>query len=287
MRSGEVEGGVDQRVCLGVLLARHVRELDVLVLGEQLPRPLVVRPKVRLLHPVPAFELTDDQLRIGPDAYAPGGELPGGLERGDQGAVLGHVVRRHPDAFAHGREPGGRIGGRVEHDGADRSRARVAARAAVAVDDELGSWRHGTRMQPQLSQWATVPGGLFRMRSASTDGMDRWHPWHVLPLRRAAPTPRARSPPSSSSISPSTSPNAAPSRSASDSSSPTRAPRVSTSASMASRRSITSSSRSSRPRRWRRSWATSAWSACSSRGEVTSPEYIRRSTSAALSSSDR
>src|SRR2546429_7341717 len=73
MRSGEVEGGVDQRVGLGVLLARHVRELDVLVLGEQLPRPLVVRPKVRLLHPVPAFELTDDQLRIGPDAYAPAG----------------------------------------------------------------------------------------------------------------------------------------------------------------------------------------------------------------------
>src|SRR5206468_1478458 len=193
MRSGEVEGGVDQRVRLGVLLSGHVRELHVLVLGEQVPRSLVVRPKVRLLHPVPAFELANEQLRISPYPDAPGGELPGRLEGGDESAVLGHVVRGHTDAFAHGREPGGRIGGRVEHDGADRSRARVAARAAVAVDDELGPWRHGTRMQPQLSQWATVPGGLFRMRSASTDGMDRWHPWHVLPFRRAAPMPRARS----------------------------------------------------------------------------------------------
>ena len=72
------------------------------------------------------------------DPDAPGGELPGRLERGDQGAVFGHIVRGHSDAFAHGREPGGRVGGRVEHDGADRSRTRVPARAAVAVDDELG-----------------------------------------------------------------------------------------------------------------------------------------------------
>jgi hypothetical protein len=115
-----------------------VREVDVLVLGEELPRTLEVRPQVRLLHPVPPFELAYEQLRIGPDPDAPGGEFPGRLERGNQGAVFGHVVRGHPDALAHGREPGGRVGGRIEHDGTDRSRARVPARAAVAVDDELG-----------------------------------------------------------------------------------------------------------------------------------------------------
>ena len=123
-----------------------------MVLGEELPRPLEVRPEVRLLHPVPAFELADEQLRIGPDPDAPGRELPGGLEGGDQRAVLGHVVRGHTDAFAHRCQPGGRVGGRVEHHGTDRSRPRVSTRAAVAVDEKLGPRRHGTRMQPQLSQ---------------------------------------------------------------------------------------------------------------------------------------
>src|ERR687897_1740653 len=191
MRSA-VEGGVDQRVGLDVLLAGHVREVDVLVPGEQCAGALEVRPQVGLFHAVPAFELTDEQLRVGPHSHTTGGELPSGLEPCDQGAVLGHVVRRHADALAHRREPRRRVGRRVEHDGADRSRAGVTARAAVAVDDQLGPWRHGTRMQPQFSQWATVPGGLLRMRSASTDGMDRWHPWHVLPFSRAAPMPRAR-----------------------------------------------------------------------------------------------
>ncbi len=32
-------------------------------------------------------------------------------------------------------------------------------------------------MAPQLSQYATVPGGALRMRSTSVAGIVRWQPW--------------------------------------------------------------------------------------------------------------
>ena len=49
-----------------------------------------------------------------------------------------------------------------------RAVGRVAARGAVTVEE-----RHGTRMQPQLSQYATVPSGAFLIRSTSVEGMVR------------------------------------------------------------------------------------------------------------------
>src|SRR5262249_44780474 len=149
--SAEVEGGVHERVGLGVLFSRHVREVDALVLGEERLGALEVRLQVRLLHAVAALELTHEQLGVGPDPDATGGELACGLQRRDQRPVLGDVVRRDADALAHGRELRGWVGGRIENNGADRGRARVAARPAVAVDDQLAPRRHGTRMQPQLS----------------------------------------------------------------------------------------------------------------------------------------
>src|SRR4029453_17116113 len=101
--SGEVEGGFDERVGLGVLFAGHVREVDALVLGEELLGALEVRLQMHLLHPVAAFELTHEQLRVGTNPNATRRELTCGLQRGNERPVLGDVVRRHADAPAHGR----------------------------------------------------------------------------------------------------------------------------------------------------------------------------------------
>ena len=51
---------------------------------------------------------------------------------------------------------------------------------------------HGTRMQPQLSQCATVRRRRLLDAFGLGAGIVRWQPWHVVPTSRAAPTPLAR-----------------------------------------------------------------------------------------------
>ena len=122
------------------------------------------------------------------------------FEPGDQRAVFGNVVGGHADAFADLGDERRRLGGRVPHDRADRCRPGVPAGSTVAIEEQLldlavfaregkARLRHGTRMAPQLSQYATVAPSDLRICSASVDGIDRWHAVHDVPTSRAAPAP--------------------------------------------------------------------------------------------------
>src|SRR5919198_4999573 len=97
MCSDAVQGGVDERVGFGVLLPAYVSEVDVFVLGQQSLGPLEVRTEVRLLHAIAALELANQELRVDADARPSCRERASCLERGDERAVFGHVVRRHAD----------------------------------------------------------------------------------------------------------------------------------------------------------------------------------------------
>src|SRR5262249_27191230 len=128
-----------------------------------------------------------------------------GLQAGDGGAVLRDVVRRHADGLADGRDHTGWEDGSVRDEGADGRGTRVAPRPAVERDGERRRGgahrarrvvreieeRHATRMHPQLSHDSIDPEGARLMRSASVEGIVRWHPWHVVPTSRAMPTPCA------------------------------------------------------------------------------------------------
>src|SRR5581483_9806953 len=76
----EVERGVHERVRIGVLLAPHVREIDVLVLGEQRPRFGVQRPEVGLAYLPAPGELLDHQHRVGTEPQGAGTERPRRLQ---------------------------------------------------------------------------------------------------------------------------------------------------------------------------------------------------------------
>src|SRR5438552_8123451 len=159
-----------------------MREIHVLVAREEATRLFVQRPQMRLPHAPGAAKLFDDQLRIGSDTDATGTERRGRLETGDERPILSNVVRRDADALADRRETARRCRGRVVHDGPDCGGAGVPAGSAVAEDDDLGELAfsteqrrlaHGTRIAPQLSQYATTVPAARRIRSASVDGIDR------------------------------------------------------------------------------------------------------------------
>jgi hypothetical protein len=117
-----------------------------------------------VLHFPFAAELVDDQQRIGSHVHDVRVERGRRFEARDDRAVLGDVVRRDADRLAHFCEPERRITRGIEHDRADRGRARVAARPAVGKHGYLGDdvpfrperqrllVHAGTSMQPQLSQ---------------------------------------------------------------------------------------------------------------------------------------
>ena len=156
----------------------------------------VQRLQAGVAHPVPALELADEQLGVGPHAHRRRSEAERGLEARDERPVLGHVVRRDPDALAHRGEHGRRVGRGIEHHRADRGRTRVAAGSPVAehvdgLDRRRLGRAHGTRMAPQLSQ-RDSPGTPRWIRSTSVAGMLSRQPWQVPPTRRATPTPWAR-----------------------------------------------------------------------------------------------
>ena len=127
------------------------------------------------------------------------------LEPGDQRPVLGDVVGRHADALAHRREQLGRIGRGVEHDRADRRRPGIAARSAVAVQEQLvdrarlvGERQRRLASRDEDRAAVVAVRDLTRRRprricSASVDGIDRWHAG--TSCRRAGPRPRPCSAP--------------------------------------------------------------------------------------------
>ena len=172
-----VERGVHQRVGFDVLLARHVREVNFFVVLEQPERASVETAEMVLLHPPLALELFDHEHRVGAHADNARRELARRLEPGNECPVLGHVVGGGTDALAHRRESCGRRRRRVEDDRANGGGPRIPAGATVAVDHDLVAEvaiaTHGTKMQPQLSQYEIVPSGALRMLSTSVDGIDR------------------------------------------------------------------------------------------------------------------
>ena len=68
-------------------------------LGEA-ARLFMKRLQPRVLHPVVATHLLDEQQRIGPDVDVASAVAPRPFECGDERAVLGHVVRGDADRLA-------------------------------------------------------------------------------------------------------------------------------------------------------------------------------------------
>src|SRR6478609_12112813 len=137
-----VECRVDERVGVDVVLAPHVREVDLGKLPQQRPGLLVQRLEVRALHLVATFELADHQLRVRADAHEARLEGPGRSESLDERPVFRDVVGRDSYPLAHGGDDDWRIDRDVEDHRADRGRTRVASRTPVALDLERVD-RHG------------------------------------------------------------------------------------------------------------------------------------------------
>src|SRR4051794_27637084 len=188
--SGQVERRVHQRVGVAVEPPAHVQEIDLVVGREQLARSRHQRAQVVLLHLPSARDLFDHELRIAAYRDRARRGRARSFEPGDQRSVLGDVVGGLTDALADRREPPWWRLRRVEHDGADGRRAGIAARAAVEVHDHPIE-HQGTRIAPQLSQNASGWPPERLICSASMAGIERWHPWHVVPTSRATPGPFA------------------------------------------------------------------------------------------------
>ena len=163
---------------------------------EQRHRLVVERAQVRVLHPVPALELADHQLRVGADVHARAARTPRRPRARDERLVLGDVVRGDADALAHRRDQHRRIDGHVEHDRADRRGPGVPPRAAVALDSRPcrcsrtpAHVRAGRGSRRSCRSEHDALGALAWIRSTSVAGIVRRQPWHVLPTSRATPAP--------------------------------------------------------------------------------------------------
>ena len=272
------------------------------------------RHEVRLLHLPAPRDLFDHQLRVAAHAAPRAPASPPRLRapRSARGTRPRCWWSRRC-ARSPSRARRGGVARRVEHHRADRGRTGVATRAAVEVDCSTVVEHQGTRMRRSCRSRRWIPRRLLDL--LRLDGRDR----QVAPLaggahepadadalclrpaalvlghqpcveaagdaRRAAraldrisatisASAAARVRRDRASSSPATLPSGA-----------ARARRAS--ASSGSRCSISSSSRFSTLRWCRRSCSTSACIACSSRGELISPEYILASTSFAFAPSER
>ena len=78
-----------------VEVATDVLEPDVLEAGNERSGRLVQRLQPRVLHPVLALHLLDEQQRIRADRDGRTAARRGVLERGKQSSILRHVVGRH------------------------------------------------------------------------------------------------------------------------------------------------------------------------------------------------
>ena len=102
-------------------------------LAREQPRPRVQRLQARVLHLVVAEHLLHQQQRIRPHVYGARAVALRPLERGDEAAVLGDVVRRDADRFSELLDE---RAVRPLDAHAVAGRPRVAARAAVDVRDD-------------------------------------------------------------------------------------------------------------------------------------------------------
>src|SRR5581483_5367557 len=132
--SGAVEGLVHEPVCELVVLPADGAIADAPELARECGRAERELAQRLVLHAVLARHLLDEELRVRDDLDLVDAELERLLEAGDEGAVLGHVVGRDPDALAFRREDGAVVG---LEDEAVRGGARVAARAAVGGEARL------------------------------------------------------------------------------------------------------------------------------------------------------
>jgi len=142
----------------------------------------------------PAAHLLDHELGVHPGFHLGGAEFRGGLQAGDQAAVLCDVVGGGAD----------RCGAFGEHfagvRGADHravsGRTGVAPGSAVCFDDDH-TRRHcytpdslvRTMIRRHSSQRTTSFGSAARIRARSAPDNSSRHPPHRPAVRRAAPSP--------------------------------------------------------------------------------------------------
>ena len=144
-----------------------------------------------MLHPPAAGHLLDHELRVHPDRDRGRVELGRGAQPGEQPVVLGHVVGGPPQR----RGPLGQhlAGVGVPDHRAVAGRARVAARAAVGLDDQPAAHSPDsgvrTRMRRQFSQRSTSSGGAAWAARSSAPISSSRQPSHRRCRSIAAPTP--------------------------------------------------------------------------------------------------
>src|SRR5262249_37477669 len=120
-----------------------------------------------VLDPVLAGHLLHEELRVGDDLDLRDAQLERLREAGQQGAVLGDVVRRDPDRLALGRQHGSVLG---LEDEAVRGRAGIAPGAAVGVEpgSQDGSSASGYRSYATSSYGCAATSASTTARARST-----------------------------------------------------------------------------------------------------------------------
>ena len=125
-------------------------EGDLLKALDQLQHPPVEGQHIRVLDPVRAVELANDQLAVHLDLDPASPQLERTLQGADDGGVLRHIVRGGGERLTKLAKD---VTGRLSNDDADRRGTRVPARGAVRMDDHgLGSAQGAIRIRPQVSQ---------------------------------------------------------------------------------------------------------------------------------------
>ncbi len=129
-----VQGLVDEGVGFLVLVPRDVPDGTAREFLRQCDGPLVQRADQGALDLVLAVELPHQQLAVAVDRDIIGPQVPGGLQRLDQGRVFGDVVRRLAQENCSGLQ---RPAGGVLQNETRSGRARIAPAAAIRACDQL------------------------------------------------------------------------------------------------------------------------------------------------------
>jgi len=127
--------------------AREVRRQCVGLLEQ---RPDQIAPDFVL--PV---ELFDEHLAVAKDGDLVGPQISGGLQRFDQGGILGHVVRRFAQEKSSGLQ---RPAGGVFENETRSGRARIAPAAAIGTCDHLHRQVCSSEQQVDLVSRRGAPG---------------------------------------------------------------------------------------------------------------------------------
>src|SRR5436190_2872288 len=166
-----VERLVDETVGVGILLARDIADRPAVEALERRPHLDMKLAQRRVLDLVLAAHLADDQLRVANELKLPGPERPRPFDSEEERAVFRDVVGCTTDGLRvlvnHAAVGLGQYG-------RDRRRPRVAARAAVDVDDQpLGQasfaascgWRSAAERRRSVPSSSTT---AFQARAASS-----------------------------------------------------------------------------------------------------------------------